>query len=126
MGGEEGEKRDQMAGAGAGGSPRDGTAYLAQELNPIAPAAPLDLRARQQADDDRQSAVRTLRIGNTLLMMVRSPDGKGRGMITRYDIHGTTLREYWLENSRALAFLAMRPVEAWNILRNVGEGAYVV
>lgn len=121
-----GENIDSIPGADTRRFTRDGTAYLAQELNPIDPAAPLDLRARQQADDDRQSAVRTLRIGNTLLMMVRSPDGKGRGMITRYDIHGTTLREYWIENSRALAFLAMRPVEAKNIRRNVGEGAYVV
>lgn len=42
---------------------RDGTAYRLQALNPIDPAASLDVRAQQQADNDSRSAVRTLRVG---------------------------------------------------------------
>jgi hypothetical protein len=70
--------------------------------------------------------VRSLRVGNALMMMVRSPTGEGPGTITRYEIHGTTLREYWIENSRAVAFLAIKHHTAKNIRRNVGEGSYVV
>lgn len=121
-----GEDIDRIPGADTRRFVRDGTAYLAQELNPIDPAAPPDVRARQQADNDLRSAVRTLRIGNALLMMVRYSGGQGQGLITRYEIHGTTLREYWIENSRAVAFLAINHQEARNIRRNVGEGSYVV
>lgn len=79
-----------------------------QGVNPIDPAAPSDVRARQQGDSDRQIAVRTLRVGNALLMMMRAPGGEGPGMVTRYEIRGTTLREYWIDNSHVLAFLATR------------------
>ena len=53
---------------------RDGTVYLVQVVNPIDPAAPPDVRARRQADNDLQSTVRTLRIGNALLMMEHIPE----------------------------------------------------
>jgi hypothetical protein len=121
-----GEAIDSIPGPATLRFVRDGTAYLMQGLNPTDPAAPSDVRAQQQVDDDRQSAVRTLRIGTALLMMVGSPGGEGPGLIMRYDIHGATLREYWIENSHALAFLAIRHPGAKNIRRNVGEGAYVV
>jgi hypothetical protein len=41
-------------------------------------------------------------------------------------VGSTTLQEYWIENSRAVAFLAINYPDAKNIRRNVGEGSYVV
>jgi hypothetical protein len=105
---------------------RDGSAYAAQALNPIDPAASADARAQQQADNGRQMAVRTLRAGTARLMMVRSPGGDGPGLIMRYDVQGDTLREYWIENGHALAWLAIKHPGARNIRHNAGEGADVV
>ena len=121
-----GERIDGIPGPDTLRFTRNGAAYLMQARNPIDPSAPSDVRAQQQADNDRQVAVRTLRTGNALLMMVRNPDAKVQGLIMRYDIQGTTLREYWIDNSRALAFLAMRPVEAKNIRRTDGGGFVVI
>jgi hypothetical protein len=121
-----GKNIDSIPGADTLRFIRNGAAYSMQALNPIDTAASRDVRAQQQADNDRQTAMRTLRVGTALLMMVRSPTGEGPGIITRYAIHGTTLQEYWIENSRAVAFLAINYPDAKNIRRNTGEGSYVV
>jgi len=104
---------------------RDGTSYLMQLANPTDPSARPEVRDRQQKDNDRRFAMRTLRIGNARLMMVRNPGGDGQGLLMRYEIQDTTLREYWMDGHRAVDYLAINHPDARNIHRT-SAGSLVV
>ena len=71
-------------------------------------------------------SARSLRIGKHLLLMMRDLSAQGPGMIHRYEIEGTTLRHYWIENGAAVDFLKAKHPTAKNIKQNTGEGTYVV
>jgi hypothetical protein len=105
---------------------RNGTGYAAQAINPIDPTEDPKIIAQRRKDNDRQMSARSLRIGNQLFLLLRDPSGRGRGMIQRYEIEATTLKEYWIENGAALEFLKAKHPAAKNIRKNVGEGQFVV
>ena len=105
---------------------KDGAGYLAQPINPIDPSADASTRAQQQQDNSTPMNARSLRIGRRTFLMLRDPSRGDEGVIQRYDIQGTTLKEYWLDNGLALEFLAAKHPSARNIKKNVGEGDYLV
>jgi hypothetical protein len=104
---------------------KSGSSYLEQGINPVDPTADPKAIAQRIADNESHMLARTLRIGRHHLLMQRDPRG-GRGALTRYEIQGATLREYWIANGAAVDFLKTKHPEASNIKKNVGEGSYVV
>lgn len=105
---------------------RKGSTYATQGINRIDPTLEPKIIAQMRLDNDHQMSARSLRIGEHLFLMERDPAGQTRGFIARYDIQGTTLREYWIENGAALDFLKTKYPAVRNIKKNVGEGRFVV
>jgi len=101
--------------------------YSLQSINPISPNLPPDVAAQTEQDNQVRLAARTLKVGAVTFLMVRPRDGDaGDGMIERYEVKGTTLLEYRLNNAAALDLLETEYPEAENIRKNLGEGRYVV
>ena len=105
---------------------KDGTSYSLQGINPIDPSSPADKIAQAQADNDTRVPVRSLRVGDYLLLMQFAPDPSGQGWMERYEVKGDTLREYWIENSTAVDYVLDRRPTPRNITKNTGEGRRLV
>ena len=104
----------------------NGSSYSLQGINPVDQAADPAVIERRQADNEGRMSARTLRVGNSLLLMRREPGGQGPGTIERYAVQREVLQEYSMDNGAVLDFLEARHPAARNIRRNVGEGEYVV
>lgn len=91
-----------------------GASYVARAMGPAAPGRV----------DSRQFNARSLRIGGSQFLMLRDPDGRTPGLIGRYDVQGTTLREYRIESATALDFLKTKHPTVKSIRKNA-EGSDV-
>jgi hypothetical protein len=105
---------------------KNGLSYSLQASNPIDRTLPDDVAAQRKKDNDVRIAVRTLKIGSHLFFMERPAEGQQGGMIDRYEIKGNILRQYALNNDPALDLLETKHPTARNIMKNTGEGRYVV
>jgi len=104
---------------------KNGANYDLQGINPLDPALTPENLEQRRKDNEYKMSTRSLQIGKHRFLMQRDPSGQGRGFLQRYDIQGTTLREYSIENGAAVDFLETKHPEK-NIRKNVGEGRYVV
>jgi hypothetical protein len=120
-----GEDRDSIPGPDELRFTKNGASYSIQAINPIDPASEPDLAAEMKRDNEHVMSARTLRIGRQRLLMERDAVSPGDGILTRYEVRGGTLNEYWLDNDAAVDFLEQRHPGARNIRRNTGEGRYV-
>jgi hypothetical protein len=105
---------------------KNGTSYSLQAINPIDPSSSPDEIAQAQADNDTRIPSRSLRVGESLLLMQFESGPNGQGWMERYEVEGDTLREYWIENSTAVDYVLDRRPTPRNITKNTGEGGYVV
>ena len=67
---------------------KDGASYAMQSINPIDSTLPDDVAEQRKKDNAGRVAVRSLRIGRSVFMMIRGYDSKPNGMIERYEIKG--------------------------------------
>jgi len=105
----------------------DGGSYLLQSINPIPAGLPPDVARQTELDNEVRLAARTLKIGAATFLMVRPQDGDaGDGTIERYEVDGSTLVEYRMNDDAVLDLLAAEYPDAQNIKKNLGEGRYVV
>lgn len=106
---------------------RNGSSYAAYAIHAIDPTDDPEIIAQKRAVNDRYLNARSLRIGKHLFLMQRDPGGQPPGLIQRYEIQGTTLREYWIDNDAALNLLNAKHPAAKNIRKNpTSEGEFVV
>ncbi len=105
---------------------KNGASYDLQHINSLDPALDPEKLEQRRKDNEQKMSARSLQIGKHRFLMEREPAGKGRGFLHRYEIQGTTLREYWIANGAAVDFLKTKHPAAKNIRKNVGEGTYVV
>jgi hypothetical protein len=100
--------------------------YAMQAINPIDSTLPDDAAEQRKKDNAARFALRSLRIGRFVFMMIRGDESRPNGMIQRYAIKGDVLEEYYLENGRAVDLLEAKYPAAKNIRKNRGEGRFVV
>jgi hypothetical protein len=71
-----------------------GKSHSMHMINPVDPAPPPAETARQKLDNEESVSVRSLKVGRHSVLMM--PSVQSPGLILRYEVAGTILREYVL------------------------------
>jgi hypothetical protein len=90
-------------------------------INPLDASTPPAEAARQKLDNEQIFTVRSQKVGRHSVLMM--PSVQSRGSILRYEIEGTILREYALNNGEAFE---QRIDGATNFVEEHGTGTRAV
>ena len=95
--------------------------YSMRMINPVDPSTPPVQAARRKLDNEKSFTVRSLKVGRHSVLMM--PSVQSRGFIVRYEVEGTILREYVLNNGDAFE---ERLEGATNFVEEHGTGTRAV
>ncbi|MCM3880109.1 MAG: hypothetical protein ND807_08380 [Vicinamibacterales bacterium] len=95
---------------------KNGSSYSLHFVNPGA----------SKEENEAAWTMRTLEIGKHGFMMMKGKADGSDGYLEQYEIHGDILDENVLENGAGVDWLKAKHPTAANIVKNTGEGSYVV